>query len=149
MEIKTKNETKTAVVRATVPLRELPGVIGEAYGEIMAYFFRTGLSPTGFPFVLYGNDDMDALRVEMGFPVDREVKPEGRVEAGTIPGGEVLSEIHVGPYTELERTYTPVMKYIQEQGLAVTEWMYEIYLNSPEDTPETELRTEICFPLKR
>ncbi len=149
MQIKTKNETKTAVVRATAPLRELPGVIGDAYGEIMACFSRTGLSPTGFPFVLYRNEDMTALQVEMGFPVDREVQPEGRVEAGTIPGGDVLTEVHVGPYTELERTYTPVMKYIEDQGLTVTEWMYEVYLNSPEDTPETELRTEICFPLKR
>ncbi|TVQ38550.1 MAG: hypothetical protein EA384_08945 [Spirochaetaceae bacterium] len=61
---------------------------------------RTGLSPRGFPFVLYRDDDIDALRAEMGLPVDWQ-------------------------------------------------WMYEIYPNSAEDTPEAGLRTEFCSLLKR
>ena len=148
MKITTKNETKTAVVRTTAPVRELPSVVGEAYGEIMEYLARRGISATGAPFVLYRNEDMKALQVEIGFPVDRDIEPEGRVEPGMISGGEVLSEIHVGPYSELERTYTPLMKHIEDQKLSVTEWMYEVYLNAPGETPEAELQTEVCFPLK-
>ena len=68
-------------------------------------------------------------------------RPNHRARAGA-------SEIHVGPYSELERTYTPLMKHIEDQKLSVTEWMYEVYLNSPEETPEAELQTEVCFPPK-
>ncbi len=148
MEVKETTEQKTAMVRTTASLAELPGVIGVAYGEIMGVMQRQGFQMSGYPFVLYHNEDMEALDVEIGFPVDRVVTGEGRVGPGTIPGGTVLSEVHTGPYRTLEKTYIPMMDHIKKEGLNVTDWMYELYLNSPEDTPEDDLRTEICFPLK-
>ena len=114
----------------------------------MGYLQRQGLEMSGYPFVLYHNSDMEALDAEAGFSVDRVVPGEGRVQPGTIPGGKVLSAIHTGPYTTLEKTYSPVMAHIEKKGLKVTDWMYELYLNSPEDTPENQLQTEICFPLE-
>jgi effector-binding domain-containing protein len=148
MEIKEMQEQKTAVVRTTTSLKELPGTIGSIYGELMGYLQRHGLTMTGYPFVLYHNADMDALEIEAGFPVGRTVSAEGRVQPGTIPGGKVLSAIHIGPYSTLEKSYIPVMERIKKENLQVTEWMYELYLNSPEEVPEEQLQTEICFPLK-
>lgn len=113
----------------------------------MTYLEESGTRISGAPFVLYHNEDMQALDVEIGFPVEREVTGEDRVKPSMLPGGRVLSTIHIGPYSELEKTYAPLMKHIEEQGLKVTGWMYELYLNSPEDTPEENLDTEICFPL--
>ncbi len=147
MEIKEMPERRTAVVRVTVPVDQLPATVGAAFGEVMAYLGGTEASVAGPPFVLYHNEDMHALDVEMGFPVDREVPGQGRVRPSRIPGGRVLSAVHVGPYAELERSYAPLMQHMAEEGLKGTGWMYELYLNSPEDTPADALRTEICFPL--
>ena len=147
MQIKDMPEQKTAAVRLTVSIDELPASVGAAYGKIMAHLANTDARIVGPPFVLYHNADMHALDVEIGFPVDRNVPGEGRVESSLLPGGRVLSAIHVGPYAKLEQTYAPLMKHIEDEGLQVTEWMYELYLNSPETTPQEQLQTEICFPL--
>ncbi|TVR67749.1 MAG: AraC family transcriptional regulator [Spirochaetaceae bacterium] len=148
MEIKETREQKTVTIRTTTSIAELPATIGAVYGELMEFLRQHGLAMSGYPFVLYHNSDMDALDVEAGFPVDRVVSGAGRVKPGVIPGGPVLSAIHTGPYTTLEKTYIPVMEHIKKEDLKVTEWMYELYLNSPEDTPEDQLKTEICFPLE-
>lgn len=148
MEIKETKEQKTVAIRTTTSITELPEAIGAAYGELLGFLQQRGLAMNGYPFVLYHNSDMEALDVEAGFPVDRVVSGEGHVQPGVIPGGKVLSAIHTGPYTTLEKTYTPVMEHIKKKDLKVTEWMYERYLNSPEDTPEDQLQTEICFPLE-
>ena len=147
MEIKDVVEQKTAAVRLTTSIADLPNTIGKVYHEIMAHLHRQGGQVTGPPFVLYHNMDMQALDVELDFPVDRVIDAEGRIRAGTLPGGKILSEVHTGPYSTLEKTYTAVMSHIEEQGLHVTDWMYESYLNSPENTPEAQLKTEVCFPL--
>ena len=47
----------------------------------------------------------------------------------------------------MENTYNKVMAFIKEKEIKTTEWMYEVYLNSPENTPEEELKTEIYFPI--
>ncbi len=148
MEIKETQEQQTIVVRTTTSLEGIPATLGSIYGELMEYLQRNGLTITGYPFVLYHNADMAALDIEAGFPVGTVVSGEGRVQPGSIPGGKVLSAIHIGPYSTLEKTYTPVMEHIKKEGLQVTEWMYEVYLNSPEEVSEDQLETEICFPLK-
>lgn len=148
MEIKETQDQKTVMVRTTTSLEDISTTLGSIYGELMGYLQRNGLTMTGHPFVLYHNADMAALDIEAGVPVGAVVSGEGRIQPGTIPGGRVLSAIHTGPYSSLGETYTPVMEHIQKEGLEATEWMYELYLNSPGEVPEDQLQTEICFPLK-
>lgn len=147
MEIKERQEEITVSIRTTVSLQKLPDTLTEIYGELMEYLQRREAAMQGPPFVLYHNQDMEALDVEAGFPVGQVLPDEGRVRAGRLPGGRVLSAVHTGPYTTLEKTYQPLMAHIEEKGLAVTPWMYELYLNCPDETPQEELQTEICFPL--
>jgi len=148
MEMRNVDEQRTAAVRLTTPVEKLPEVMGEVYGEVAGFLARRGLEFAGPPFALYYNMDMAALDVEMGFPVTIDVEGEGRVFAGSLPGGPTACTVHIGPYSELERTYTALMEYVQGQGLEVQGWTYETYLNSPEDTPPEKLRTEIFYPIK-
>ncbi|SIQ71345.1 effector-binding domain-containing protein [Alkalispirochaeta americana] len=147
MEIKERQEEKTVSIRTTVSLHNLPDTLTEVYGELMEYLQRQKETMTGYPFVMYHNHDMEALDIEAGFPVEKVLPDEGRVRASRIPGGKVLSAVHTGPYTTLEKSYTPLMTHIEETGLKVTPWMYELYLNCPDETPPEKLQTEICFPL--
>ena len=147
MEIRNVEEKKTLAVNLTAPASELPNVIGEVYGEIGAYLGRKGIEMTGAPYVLYRNMDMDALDLEIGFPAGGNDQGEGRIKPSRLPAGRVVTAIHKGPYKELEKTYEKVMAYIAAEGVKTTEWMYESYLNSPMDTAEEELLTELFFPL--
>ena len=68
---------------------------------------------------------------------------------GSIPGGRYVTAKHVGSYETIENTYNAMTAYVQDQKLDVADWCYEVYLNSPEETPPEQLETQIYFPLTR
>jgi effector-binding domain-containing protein len=147
MQIKETPEQNTASIRLTTSVAELPQIVGTCFGEVAGVMLAQQVPFAGFPFVIYYNMDMQALDAEIGFPVGRPIEAAGRVKPSKLPAGKVVSELHTGPYAKLSETYEKVMASIQRDGLKVAPWMYESYLNSPEEVPESELKTEICFPL--
>jgi effector-binding domain-containing protein len=148
IEEKEAVEKVTLAVRTVTPVSGLPAAIGKAYGDIMAYAQKSGIGIAGPPFVLYYNMDMEALDVEMGFPVLEKATGEGSVKSGKLPGGKLVTALHKGPYSTLEKTCNKLTAYIQEKGIEVEPWMWENYLNSPEEVPEAELLTEVVFACK-
>ena len=148
MEIQDTPMQKTLSVRLTTGISDLPQIVGDVYGTVMAYMNQISVGPSGFPFVIYYNMDMEALDVEIGFPVSCDVPGNGTVTPGSIPAERILCTVHTGPYSTLEDTYRKAMTFIEEHGLKPKEWMYESYLNSPMETPEDQLQTAVCFPLE-
>ena len=135
-------------IRMTTSVDKLPQEIGKGYGEIMGYLGPLGVQPVGPPFTMYHNMDMANLDVTMGFPVGATHPGEGRVKPGTLPGGRTAVALHRGPYEEIEKTYTALQKFVQEQGETPQPFMYETYLNDPQTVAPSDLKTEIFFPLK-
>lgn len=138
----------TLVIRTRTAAQNLPQVVGQAYGAIMAYAGRLGLQPGGAPFVAYYNMDMEDLDMEIGFPFEQPPPGEGSVLAGEIPGGKAAACLHVGPYDQLGGAYDALNKWMQANGHTPTGVAYEFYLNDPQTTPPAELRTQLVFPLK-
>ncbi|WP_319560768.1 GyrI-like domain-containing protein [Marispirochaeta sp.] len=148
MEIKEVDEQHTLALRYTTPVSKLSETMGKLYNEIAAYMQQEEIPFAGAPFALYHNMDMEALDVEIGFPVSSPARGKGRIQAGTLPGGKVLCTLYTGPYSGMEKPYGELMDYIQQHKLKTASFSYEYYLNDPAITPEDELQTEIYFPLK-
>lgn len=135
-------------VRYRTPVAKLSESMGPAYGEIAGYMAKNGIPFAGPPYAMYYNMDMDDLDVEIGFPVGTAQKGEGRVRAGFLPGGRLATAKHTGPYETIERTYNELTAFVAGKKEAAESFIYEEYLNSPEDTPREKLETNIYFPLK-
>ncbi len=148
MEIRKVQQQDSLMIRLTTPVSKISEVMGEVYQELAGYMGRKGIEFAGPPYAMYYNMDMEALDVEMGFPVNQSDKGEGRIKPGQIPGGEIVTTIHTGPYDKLEGTYEKLMAFVKEKQLDVQEWMYEYYLNSPLEVKPEELQTQICFAVK-
>ncbi len=148
MEIKDVQKQNTLMVRLVTPISKISDVMGEAYQEIGEFMAKKGIPFSGAPYARYYNMNMEALDVEMGFPIAIDVKGENRIKTGQIPAGKIATAIHCGPYSTLEETYTKLMGFVKEKGLEVEEWMYEYYLNSPMEVKPEELQTQICYVLK-
>lgn len=148
MEIRNVQEEPALAVRTTTSAKELQKTIGEAYGAIMQYLGQQGKEPAGAPFVMYYNMDMEQLDVEIGFPVGSPLPGDGTVRASKIPASKAAFAVHTGPYTTIESSYNALTAFMNENSVTPDTWMYERYLNSPEDTPPERLLTEIYFPLK-
>ena len=148
MKIIEKQEAQTLSVRIFTSLNDMPNTLRKIYQEVAALFGKDDIVCTGSPFVIYYNMDMENLEIEAGFPVSGAKKDYGRVKRSKLPGGEQATAQHKGPYDTLEETYTKLAAFCKAEKREPEEYMYEEYLNSPEDTAVEDLLTNIYFLLK-
>ena len=135
----------SARVRGKV--EEIPQLLGRIYGEIVGYLGELGETPAGPPFVVYYNEDMQDLDMEVGFPVAKPFPGRGQLQPGTLAGGRSLVATHQGSYQEVEKTYQLLKMAIDKEKLVPQGQVVEYYLNDPAVTPENQLLTRIVFPL--
>ena len=67
-----------------------------------------------------------------------------------IPAGKALKVKHTGSYRHLGNAWGTAMSYQRYKKIKLSKstFPYELYPNSPEDTPEENLVTEIYLPLR-
>jgi len=141
-------EQPTLTIRTRSAVENLPAVMGDCFRAVAQYLGELGEQPAGAPFTGYFNMDMQDLDVEIGFPVAKALPGKGEIQAGSIPGGKLATCMHIGPYSEMEPTYTALQGFVAESEYEATGVAYEFYLNGPGETPQEQLQTQIVFPLK-
>lgn len=134
-------------IRTRAAARDLPVVLSDVYGRLLAHLFQHEVQPAGAPFVIYRSMDMDDLDIEAGVPVRSSLPETDDISAGEMPGGRAVTCVHEGPYGTLGETYDAVTTWMEENGLEASGTGVEVYLNDPAETAEDELRTLIVIML--
>jgi effector-binding domain-containing protein len=147
MEITTKQGQKTASIRTRTSKEGLKQELGGAFGEIMQLLGGQGVQPSGAPFSVYHNMDMEDLDVEIGYPVNVPFKAGGRVKPGVLPAGRTAVCVHKGPYETMVDSYNALTAFIAKNKAVPQGLCFESYLNDPQTTKPEDLLTEIGFPL--
>ncbi|KUO70499.1 MAG: transcriptional regulator [Clostridia bacterium BRH_c25] len=148
IELKEQGVQSVLSIRKIISVEKLPQEIGKAYGSIIQYLNELREQPAEAPFTAYYNLDMEHLDVEMGFPVSKQLVGKEEIKAGEIPAGKYAECTYKGPYAGMAPVYDAINQWIGEKGYAATGTAYEVYYNSPEEVPESELLTKIMLPLK-
>ncbi len=73
--------------------------------------------------------DKDA-NFEVAMPI-KSGKPTNEIEVKVLPGGRFLSLMHLGPYSEISRSYEKILRFAKEQGLAHGVPSREVYHKGP------------------
>lgn len=146
-EVKEVRPRIAAAVRAEVPADRIREVFDRGFPAVMRALSASGATVVGPPFGYYPRAPGDTIEVVVGFPVDREIAPTGEVVPFTLPGGRVVSTVHVGPYSGLGNTYRRLVEWAEGQGLTLAEGMWESYVTDPGTAPPSEWLTEITWPL--
>ena len=140
----------TAVVRATIPISEIPTFIGHAYEAVIHALNSQGMTPVGAPFAYYLAKPTTTVELEAGFPIAAPCAPVGEITPSELPGGTVAVTVHVGPYETMVETYNLLMSWMTAQGLVAGEGMWEIYMSDPSKEPDaSKWRTQIFWPVSR
>lgn len=147
-DLQEKSTQSTLAIRTRAAVQDLSQVLGEAYGTVAQYLGELGEYPAGPPFVIYYNEDMQDLDIEIGFPVARELPGRGDIQASELPGGKAATCLYTGPYDDIAEPYEALTQWMEENGHEPTGVCYEMYLNDPQETPPEELQTQIVFPVK-
>lgn len=160
------NDT-TGVRAMKVELKSLPDLRVAAvrhigpYNEISAAFERLGqiasgggiFGPSAEMLAIYHDDPESTPVAELRsdaaltVPKDREL-PTGLTEIH-IPAARYAVATHVGPYIGLGEAWARLMgRWVPENGHRIAEGpSFEIYRNTPMDTPPEKLLTEIYVPV--
>lgn len=106
--------------------------------------------PVGAPFTIFHQppDGDTEGEIAMCVPVSADTNAADlSVDLIALESGTAASIVHEGSYDDMGRSYAQVSAWIQERGHSIVGPTREIYLNSPADVEEAELRTELLFPI--
>ena len=146
--VKTTDRQPAAVVHAEVPMEEIRRVFDRGFGEVMRVAAEQGAAIIGPPFGFYPRMPTDTVEVAVGFPVSAPVTPEGDVTPFELPGGRVVTGIHLGSYESLETFYRELTEWAAAEGYRLADHMWESYLTDPAAEPEpSRWQTMITWPL--
>lgn len=147
IEFKTVKEDQIASIYHMGPVEEM----GEIIGELTGWTMEKGIQIMGPPFVVYYTSPLevppDKMEYDVGIPIQGEVKDDERAQIKVMPQHHVLSLIYQGPYYEIGPAYGRMMEYIAREGFEMIGAPRELYINSPLEVPESEILTEIQFPI--
>ncbi len=152
VQIKEVPARKVVFVRHTGPYPEC----GKAWEKLCDWAGPRGLFQPGTEFIGLSYDDPevtppDKIRYDACLTTEADVQPEGEIGVQTIEAGLYAVTTHHGSYMKLCETYAALCgQWAPASGYEICSApSMEIYLNSPEDTPEDELLTDIYVPIEK
>jgi len=156
VEIRTIANEKVYSVRKTGPYQNSAC---EAYAELGSFIEKYKLDiPANNPKVkMYGvGYDNPYItpeaecRYDACITLTKVVSTEGNVNIQTIEGGKYAVFLHKGSYKELGTLYQAICgEWLSSNDYKSRDLpMFEVYLNSPVNTKEEDLLTEIYLPIQ-
>ncbi|MCX0274520.1 GyrI-like domain-containing protein [Nocardia zapadnayensis] len=143
-------ETITAVVRGRVAPAQTISFFDTSFGILPPAIAAQEAVITGPALSRWGDASEDATELEVGFPVDRRISPDGDVVPGELPAGRVARVVHYGAFDALGVTWDRLHGWITEQGLAPGADRWEVYLTEPNPHMDpADLRTELNWSVTR
>jgi effector-binding domain-containing protein len=126
----------TAIVRGHVKTEDLPSFFAHSLPQVLRAIEEQDMVPGGEPFAYYRGMPNGSVEVEAGFPVVGAFTPKGAIVPGWLPGGRVVTGLHLGPYGSVGQTYARMAAWAIAHGLRPTQDMWEVYLTDPEREPD-------------
>ncbi|GAB1479404.1 AraC family transcriptional regulator [Paracoccaceae bacterium] len=140
---------------AAMPHRGPYAEISRAFEKLGALAATRGLYPQATAMIGVYYDDPSAqpaatLRSHAGLAIPESLVLQPPLEEVRLPAGDYAVLIHKGPYAGLQASYDRLYgQWLPASGREPADSpVFEIYLNTPMDTAQEELLTEICLPLR-
>jgi effector-binding domain-containing protein len=123
--------------------------IPSGFARVLTFLGKIDRGPVDAPFTIFHQfPEADAAgEISLCVPVGQAFESSSDVEALTVAGGPVSSIVHRGSYADMADSYATIAGWIHERGHRIVGPSREIYLNNPADVEETELLTEIQWPI--
>src|SRR5512132_2917390 len=127
IEVQRRDPQPVLSVRAVVPIVQLAAAQDAALKAVWAHLQQQGVQPAGPPFVRYHSFGKAESDVEVGVPVVEDTTGDGRVTAGELPGGSVVSAWHLGSHDRLQDAYARLQAWLQAHDREPAGAGWELY----------------------
>lgn len=143
-EVTTTTEQLAATIHLVISGRDMPKYMDPAIKEIIQVLADQGTQPAGPMFSYHHRRPSGTFDFEIGFPVSRAIKPEGRVINSKLPAVKVVRSVYQGPYEGLAQAWPALQEWVRDNGHGETGRFWERYLNNPDEVKSpSEYRTEL------
>jgi AraC family transcriptional regulator len=150
VEIKTLPPQTILFLRHVGPYNQ----VGATWGRLGMWAGMRGLIGPATRFLGISWDDPeltppDKLRYDAAITLTSPIKPEGEFGITEIAGGDYATLLHKGPYENLSATYRLIFgAWLPPSARELRDApCFEVYLNTPQNTPPEELLTVIHVPI--
>lgn len=145
--VQQRKPLRTAAVRAKCAPDQVLQQVPILLPEVMAFLNRERITPVGPPYARSRSLGAE-VELEAGIPVPAEIAGDGRVTPSSLPGGDVVSGVHVGPYRDLPRAREALDRWLAKEGLTPEGGPWEVYRTEPGlERDPSKWRTEIFQPV--
>ncbi|MEZ6130043.1 MAG: SRPBCC family protein [Planctomycetaceae bacterium] len=138
-------------VAGSCPTDDVGPAMSEAFAKVNSAFSSAGLSVDGRMLSIY--HPCDLKKRQFHFTSGYSVNPDSPLPDGLVhcrlPPGRTLHIRHTGRYENLGNAWSGAHQYARYKKLKLAHRdAWEVYANSPDDTPLADLVTNIFLPLK-
>ncbi len=133
--------------RVTVTMETIGKGLNGGFRTLTRHAAATGAETVGPPMVFspdFGKEEFDLV---ICMPVAVGAVPGEGVALEEVPGAHVAFATHEGPYLGVPEAYAALFAWLEENGRKAAGPAREVYLNDPQDVPESELLVEVSIPL--
>lgn len=151
VEIVRLSELRLAAIGHVGAYMEIGRSFDHLFGSLAA---RAQIAPDMRSISVYLDDPSavpeDRLRAQAGIVIDGGFAVEAPLERVAVRAGTYAVLRHKGPYADMCAAYEWLFgEWLARAGHEADDApVFEEYLNTPRDTPPTELRTDIHLPLR-
>ncbi len=138
----------TAVIRGRVAMEDLRNFFDASFSTLAGVLSGQEVPIAGPAFGLYRNTSDETVDLDVGFPTERAIHPDGDVVPSSLPAGRVAQLVHQGAFDGLNASWERLHTWVTEQGLTPKAMRWEVYVTEPSpDMDPRDLRTELNAPL--
>jgi len=131
------------------------GEVGSTWDRLLTVMGKDGYLGGGSMMLGICHDDPETtppskIRYDACVTVGEDFAASGDTQVQTVAGGDYAMTTHMGPYSDLGRTYAELMgQWIPRSGRELRDVpCFEVYLNDPQSTAPEDLLTDIYAPLQ-
>ncbi len=122
---------------------------GQSMGAVFQHLKENGVQPSGPPFGRYHAHNENEIDLEIGFPVAKAVDAKGDIKASELPGGRVVTTVHVGPFTQLSKLHKAIQEHVRKNGLEPRGGLWESLLVGPyQEKDPQKYKTKLYLPVQ-
>jgi effector-binding domain-containing protein len=135
-----------AVAEAELDRRDVAVNIRRIFDVVYSWLKGAPVQQVGHNYALYDKGVDRDLMVRVGFPVSGPFPDSPSVRCVPLATGRAARAVHVGPYSELHRTYAELHTWCKREGLRISSQSWEVYGDWQADP--ARLETELYLRLK-
>jgi predicted transcriptional regulator YdeE len=140
-------------IKTSTTMDKMGDSMKKAFGQISTVIRSENLEMSGQPFAQYHKFDFVTKQVEYtaGIPLKSMPKElSGDMFTGNFPETEIEVMNHKGRYEHIGNAWSAMVMRVRNKEFKQSKKVhpFEVYHNSPMDTAEQDLLTDVCFPKK-